>query len=599
MIHRGHGLLAPAFVFGAPAAFIAATLSTGEARAATINVNTFQMTIAKDGFCSLPEAIVAVNTAKAENECAAGKGDGTDVIQLQATTQSVYAALPATSPLTITKGVTIQGPAPSPVFGPMTVVNANSLTTQGALFKVDDSSGKIKVQLKNLNLSGNSPVAAVLGVGHGHGSTITLSGLIVQNFGASGFSVDGVNLIVQQSDIEFNSASSTFPYGGGILYTDNGLSGTNLVITQSTLANNSAFGGTAGGYGGGLEYLGTGGASSITNSTVSYNQVDGYTSGGLDLQAGGGSFAINACTISYNTCVGVGCGVFAEDDGDDGQGVVYTINATIMADDSDGFPNYNLADYSGGNGNPKETNSMIMATDGSPIVDGGNNYNGQDPGFGTPVFIQELASGGGVYPLSIQALSAGSPAIDKITTLNLTSDERGFQRPVNGRSDIGAFEYDPNTQAEELQIISTSTNPKGTVAIVSNTTYSNGKAAELESTGTGTNSYVVYYGVPCDADGFYNYLVNYATGPNEGKVQLQVSTDPTFKTFTNVGGNLDLYAKTPGFYQKGGYLANASTLDRDCDDNLYFRFFVTGHNASSSGYNVYVDYINPVFVNGD
>ena len=65
--------------------------------------------------------------------------------------------------------------------------------------------------------------------------------------GASGFAVDGINLNVQQSDIEFNSASSTFPYGGGILYTDNGYSGTHLVITQSTLGNNFAIGGSVAG----------------------------------------------------------------------------------------------------------------------------------------------------------------------------------------------------------------------------------------------------------------------------------------------------------------------------------------------------------------
>ena len=91
---------------GPSAALLIIGLWPREARAATLNVNTFEMTIKNDNLCSLPEAILSVNSKSGEDGCTKAAGDGTDVIQLQAATATnEYVAVPATSPMIIRRGV--------------------------------------------------------------------------------------------------------------------------------------------------------------------------------------------------------------------------------------------------------------------------------------------------------------------------------------------------------------------------------------------------------------------------------------------------------------------------------------------------------------
>jgi hypothetical protein len=123
-------------------------------------------------------------------------------------------------------------------------------------------------------------------------------------------------------------------------------------------------------------------------------------------------------------------------------------------------------------------------------------------------------------------LPASSPAIDFLGSLNLTTDQRGFPRSVNtGHSntvDIGAFEYDPNTQAETLANAGSS----ASVAVVSGTGYSNGKGLELKA--TKVNDYVLLLNPTITAQsgsGTYALSGRFATGPGEGQVQLQYNTN--------------------------------------------------------------------------
>jgi hypothetical protein len=626
---RTHRASAIALVMVPAAVFVAVASSARDARAATINVNTFNMTIDNDKLCSLPEAINAVNNQKAGDGCPAGNGSargGTpDVITLQATTANVYNASPSTPPMVIRRSVTIQGAGSNPLDGPLSLIYATALpATNQALFEVNDTTGTITVNFTNLALGGTvqpgqganttANGAGILGISNQHGSdplggaagasTINVTGLVITGFQASGLSIDGYNLNVSKSDIEYNQNSQN---GGGILYTDTNAYGTiletstlgpNLVISQSTVANNTAP------VGGGVEYDGFG-TSSINNSTISDNIATGFDgdgfaggSGGLDLVGAAGTFAINSSTIAFNS----GGGVAIVGGGDDGAEVPSTMNATIVADNYDAS-NFTPDDVDS-DSSLKVSHSMIQTVGSATFVDEGNNFNGQDPGFGSLEFFIQPQAFGGAYPLPVLALSAGSPAIDKLTSLNgVTVDERGFLRPVNGKFDIGAFEFDPNTQAEELQLLAIS---NATATVVSGNTNcpgcSNGQGLLLTSTSkTATNSFAEYYDLttPAGADGFYDIIVNYATGPKEGTVQFQlamVDSACNFVKYENIGGPLNLNAKTDGFLAKGGFDYKVS-IDLDSDCNYSYRFNLLSDDTTNN--EVLVDYINLKFVKGD
>src|SRR6185295_4239186 len=74
-----------------------------------------------------------------------------------------------------------------------------------------------------------------------------------------------------------------------------------------------------------------------------------------------------------------------------------------------------------------------------------NTYSGVDPNLGP------LQDNGG--PTQTFALLPGSVAIDTGNPAGctdnlgatLTTDQRGFPRPINGRCDMGAYEYSPPT----------------------------------------------------------------------------------------------------------------------------------------------------------
>ena len=644
----------PAFVHIAPlsATLLAIVVLPHEAHATTYKLTNTSMADVKNAPCTLPGAIKAINTRKAENGCPAGTGN--DVIELLAGTYS------ATSPMNITAGMTLIGAPPNPASGPTTLIVSNltsgSVDAPAALFTVTPpNNAATPVTFQDLyiqNLAATGTVSGISGTSAGAGSTMQLTDVWIgppggvfyssAGFGYSAIVVDGINLTVQNSFIFQNSA----PYfGGGILYTDEFEYGTNLVINQSTLANNSA-----GDYGGALEYAGGGNNSRITNSTVAFNTISsGITSpsgGGLDLEANQGNFSIDSCTIVQNQPDGMlamGASV----------GALYPMNATIVAD------NFAVANFSPSpqdvlsDGSLLETNSMVeFFAPGDATVQPSQqtepNYNGVDPGFLQPGLgsLADLPAFGGrgpinnskatIVPIPVQPLFTASQSglpifpINKLTSAQIgfkavaglsgadtTVDERGFLRPSDTTKsgptyDIGAYEFDPNTEAEELWVVSlsptTGSNAASLSTLTGNASYSNGQALELSTKAgqNGTGSDVVLYGVPCNIStqlpGMYNFNVQYGTGPTGGEVELQISTDPTFTNKSLVlftSGSTNLYAT-----KAGTTVVTYSTNFDYCDDDnvsnaYYFRFVVTGSgvgsgNKKETSYDVIVDYVNPV-----
>jgi hypothetical protein len=625
-----------------------------EAHATTYKLTNTSMADVPNAPCTLPGAIKAVNTRKAENGCAAGTGN--DVIELLA---GVYSA---TSPLTITAGVTLKGAPPNPAAGPTTFIvsllTSGTVAAPAALFTVTPpNNAATPVTFQDLYIQNGASSGTVSGIwatSAGASSTLQLTDVWIgppegifynsAGFGYSAIVADGVDLTVQNSFIFGNSA----PYfGGGILYGDELERRTNLVINQSTLADNSS-----GGYGGALEYAGFGNDSRIANSTVAFNAIDGLVTdpsgGGLDLEGNEGNFSIDSCTIVQNQPDGVlAMGVSV--------GVLYPMNATIVADNysvinSRPSPQDVLSD-----GSLLETNSMIevfAAGDATiqPSQGSEPNFNGVDPGFPSGDFesIADLPAFGGrgpinntkatIVPIPVQPLFTASQSglpnfvspINKLTSAQIgfktvaglggadtTVDERGFLRPSDTTKsgatyDIGAYEFDPNAEAEELWVVSLAPTTGSTAASLStltgNTSFSNGQALELSTKAgqNGTGSDVVLYGVPCNTNtqlsGVYNFIVQYGTGPTGGEVELQISTDPTFTNKSLVlftSGSTNLYATKAGTTE----VTYATNFDYCDDDNVsnayYFRFLVTGSGVASGGtkenaYDVIVDFVNPV-----
>jgi hypothetical protein len=239
------------------------------------------------------------------------------------------------------------------------------------------------------------------------------------------------------SSVSGNSAGQ----GGGIsIYTD----------TSSTLTGSTVSGNNAQYFGGGI-FIGGGGfvgTLSIIDSTISSNHSN--TDGGGIYNDKITSTRLYNVTVSQNTAnadasgVGIGGGVVnAAVAGD------FTFQNSIIAQNRNvvsinGVPVLNPEDCAGtltSQGNNIMYDTTDCTVNGTVTI--------ADPNLGP------LASNGG--PTDTQALLSGSPAIDAGNSSGctdnlgviLTSDQRGFHRPVNGGiallCDIGAFEYYPDS----------------------------------------------------------------------------------------------------------------------------------------------------------
>ncbi len=559
----------------------------GVASATTYNITTTNMTLSAPG-CGLAEAIVAVNTRAAAYGCSAGTGS--DTIQLQAAT---YVAL---GTLQINRPVTIKGVNPDPTrFVPGTTIAASGSVTGGALFYVADTHGTMSVTFQNLDLEGGllNGISGIWASGSSGTSTVHVLGSWVVAFSFSGMYANSFNVDVQDSYI----ANNTTPESGGGIFFDAGSH--NLTVSRSTIDSN-----TASSNGGGITYYGTG-TSSLVSTIVTNN---GSTlGGGVDIEGDTGSFAISQSTIVYNGCSANGpdyglqsCGGGVLSLSGDGTGN-FSINASILAYANSDKPNAHDPDLDG-DGVIGVSNSDILITSGTRYSDwGGNSHMGQDP-------LIESGAGGemirlqGVYHIPINPFSPApnSPIVDVLSTLSPAVDILGFPRgiskttglPGSTKFDMGAVEYDPNTETEALGVVGNS----GSYTTASGSSYSGGKIFQLKATKAG--DYATFpigtYLVDGQPSRNYNFVAGFVQGPNEGMVQLEVSTDRTFATgVTAIGSRVDLYSNTTRTYVRNYNVA----IPLDNDFSYYIRLRVTGKNSASTGYAVYSDYVNTNLLN--
>lgn len=375
--------------------------------------------------------------------------------------------------LAITKNLTIQGPG------------SNLLTVSGSnFFRVFNISGPIAVNLKRLTISDGR-------VNAGGGSGIV-------NFDRSNLIVDDCVITGNRSQIggAIYNISATITLLNSTVTNNLATNGGGIYNVGTTNIINSTISGNSSERGGGIYTFATSSTVNVLNSTISSNVV----SNNLSLDAAGGGIYIGTgvlnlvnSTITGNMASGsstrnsYGGGVYNET-GINGSGTI-SVKSTIIANNSlsggilrvgpdvSGVFNsqgYNLIGKNEGSANfPSGTPNLNLDIVGTTAV---------------PVnpLLGPLASNGG--PTQTHALLAGSPAIDKgspatnpATGSALTTDQRGFTRPVNdpsippagtagNNSDIGAFEVQttPVTTTYEGDVVDGSGGPGGDGLILSN-----------------------------------------------------------------------------------------------------------------------------------
>lgn len=289
------------------------------------------------------------------------------------------------------------------------------------------------LQLVNSTISGNTADSG----GGISGFHLNVTDSEISNnsaVGGGGGGVAGHTVTVSRSTISGNTAAGLGGMGGGIYaYGD-------VSITNSTISGNTTTGGplidydlfrTADG-GGVASYWGD---IVVTNSTISGNRVEGEGAFGGGIAAIGGSVEIIHSTIVENVSVqGSGGGAFGD----------ITVRNSIVANNSANFGgrelwtwfvltvNYSLIGSTAG----------MSAGEINAINNGAGNLVSVDP------LLGPLGDYGGAT--LTHALLAGSPAIDAGDPTAVAGsggvplyDSRGsgFSRVVDGRLDMGAFEF--------------------------------------------------------------------------------------------------------------------------------------------------------------
>jgi hypothetical protein len=321
-----------------------------------------------------------------------------------------------------------------------------TITLTSGLLPIRKASGSLTIRgpaAGPVTISGNShsEVFNVAPV-----ATATISGLTITGgiCDSGGGLFNNGNLTLTDDTLSGNSARGGG--GGGIA---NGPYGT-LMITDSTLSGNSAFLASGGG-------LANQGSLTILSSTISGNSVLAANGGGLANQ---GSLTIINSTISGNSATGSAGGIenlssltMADDtvadnsasgpgggiDNEAFSGGYLTLSNTIVADNSstNDLRTNDLLDNA-----DLDQNHLVGQCD---LVGAGDLGSLDDTMTGVNPDLGPLQNNGG--PTQTMALLAGSPAINAgdnaAVPAGIRTDQRGpgYSRFVDGRVDIGAFEF--------------------------------------------------------------------------------------------------------------------------------------------------------------
>ena len=433
-----------------PAWLLATAVLPGLAQAASITVD--------ETTCTLSNAITSANDDTATGGCAAGSG--ADTITL-ATDVTLSAALP-----NITSTITVEGGGH--------FISGNN----------DSNVGSVLYNSGNLTLNKTTVKEGIADAGGGihNEGTLTLKNSTVSNntgaFGGGIYSFGNATIIVTitNSTVSNNTASFSNPYGGGIYnegtllnITNSTVSGntasstaisnnssgggicnfySTVTITNSTISHNGIFAGATSFSGGIANFYGT---VDIINSTVSDNTAaSSYAASGGGLYNEYGIFTLTNTTVSGNTA---SAAIGSSGGGLSNNGGFVTLYSSLVSGNIANTSGYEIFSQNGGTitaasfnvfGHSGESNALAFAGPDA-FLPSGSDVNATSDGTATALEVilnPTLADNGGLT--ETLALPEGSPAIDLDTTCNgglITTDQRGYSRPVGLGCDAGAFEY--------------------------------------------------------------------------------------------------------------------------------------------------------------
>ncbi len=599
------------------------------ANAATVTVNTTNMSYVNDGACGLAEAIVAVNTARAFDGCPAGNGKNDTIV----VPVGQYSANQS-APLAITASVTIQGAGNMVGVGSetgmpvQTVITGDSLAASAnGLFTVSDAAHAITVNFEGLALEisnpGSLPISGIYGAATQLGtSVINVSGSLIYGFGLSGISINGYTLSVLNTHLlsNYNCTASCGDsgegggtgFGGGIEFLGFG----SLTVSNSTIEYN-----VSDLQGGGIDYEANTNSSLITNSTISNNLcgsqsgTSSSSGGGIFLNAGGGSLTIAGSTVAFNNAASYGGGIFAIGNYGDNAPRTYTLVDSIVSNNVSVLDQNEDDDlYSDGSLTVKSSLILAYFPGNGQFKNGGNNIGNEDPNldslstprggpYNLPVNTFNIVprnpnngESGAAYEQTVAspavdylvALDAPTSAADELSRPRGLSQFGGFGTPGSKRFDLGAYEFDPHIQAETT-VVAKYSGPAPTVYSDSNAL--NGQGLAFQATKAGQYATVVF---TSPRDGCYHLWVRALTGQAAGQFQVNYSPDlsGTLTGYSPWGSKQDLYS-TKSSYEiyDLGYLNYNFVIG----NNYYFQFLVVGKNASSKGYALAIDTVDLVF----
>jgi hypothetical protein len=294
------------------------------------------------------------------------------------------------------------------------------------------------------------------------GGTVSTVNTVSNNDAGALYVATNQTVSVTSSTLSGNVTGSTTSNEGGAVYQNSGT----LNLTNCTLSGSSA------GRGGG--FYQQGGTANLTSCTISGNTA---TSNGGGVYLGKGTLNLTNCTIANNTAGNQGGGIsawFHSSNGTGGTSATNLTNCTISgntAATAAGLYAGYIKPTTGINPTGKNTvtakntiiaGSVVRKTGGvitdsnesinasnslfdtTPTTGAGMTLNGTNANnlFGMNPMLGSLQNNGGSTPTL--ALQSGSPAIDagsNTLAAALTTDQRGFNRFVNGTADIGAYEF--------------------------------------------------------------------------------------------------------------------------------------------------------------
>ncbi len=366
-----------------------------------------------DADCSLREAIVAANA-----------NPGIDYVTVPAGTYELTIPgfeedLCATGDLDVTEGAFISGAGPGE-----TVVDASWLDNAGARDRAIHSIAPGgQVVLYGLTLTGGFPAGSGGGALNGAGHLV-LSNVVVRDNRAEiyggGVASEGHALTVKDGSVIADNLSFN---GGGII-------GTDVTVTDSTVSGNQANSGAG-------IYVSSGGALTVSGSTLAYNRV-------LELSGGAVFASLAQVELINTTVVGNfaynGAGFFAENGSLTLDGVTFSGNGsasstTVAVTSGDvSFTNTLISGWCSVYVSTSASNGGNLESPGNTctLTHASDQVNVADPMLGP------LAPYGG--PTRTLLPLAGSPAIGGgSNTACLTVDQRGEPR-ADGACDTGAVE---------------------------------------------------------------------------------------------------------------------------------------------------------------